>query len=60
MDQTEVVTISPNWTPEERIYFNESDRVNSFIIRNWSIPFISRHDLAKCGFYYIGEGDKVY
>lgn len=38
-------------------YHIEVSRLESFL--NWSIPFISKFELARFGFYYVGPGDMV-
>lgn len=38
-------------------YHVEVSRLESFL--NWSIPFISKIELARFGFYYVGPGDMV-
>lgn len=38
-------------------YHTEVARLDSF--RNWTIPFISKAELARYGFYYVGPNDMV-
>lgn len=38
-------------------YYTEVNRLESF--RNWSVPFISKAELARYGFYYVGPNDMV-
>ena len=35
----------------------EQNRLNTF--HQWNVPFIDKHILASCGFYYLGPGDLV-
>lgn len=41
----------------EGTYHKEAARLESF--RNWSVQYISKYELAKYGFYYIGPDDMV-
>lgn len=38
-------------------YIKEIDRLQSFA--NWPVDFIDKHILAKIGFYYFGDSDRV-
>lgn len=38
-------------------YHTEVARLESF--RNWTVPFISKAELARYGFYYVGPNDMV-
>lgn len=38
-------------------YINETDRLKTF--ENWPLEYIDKHLLAKIGFYYLGNGDRV-
>lgn len=38
-------------------YNREDTRLESF--RNWNVPYISKFDLARYGFYYVGPNDMV-
>lgn len=35
----------------------EQDRLDSF--HSWTVPVITPAELAKAGFYYLGQGDRV-
>lgn len=38
---------------------SENNRLQTFITGNWPVSFISPSDLAKAGFYYVFESDRV-
>uniref|UniRef100_A0A646QCJ6 Inhibitor of apoptosis 2 n=1 Tax=Hemiscolopendra marginata TaxID=943146 RepID=A0A646QCJ6_9MYRI len=50
-------------TAEEKIWSsfavlrNESERLKTF--KGWPLPFVRVEDLAKAGFFYLKDGDKV-
>ncbi|RWR98622.1 apoptosis 2 inhibitor-like protein, partial [Dinothrombium tinctorium] len=54
-ERLEILKVYQDEEPSQMMF--ESERLATF--KNWSIDFISKEDLAKAGFYFLNDGDRV-
>ncbi|RWS11067.1 apoptosis 2 inhibitor-like protein [Dinothrombium tinctorium] len=54
-EQSEILKMYQDEDPTKMMF--ESERLATF--KNWSIDFISKEDLAKAGFYFLNDSDRV-